>query len=79
MTASIRLCLVLHNHQPIGNFDHVFRSHVEDVYLPFLERCAERRFLPLALHVSGPLLEWLEHEGHRYLDLIGKLVDEVNQ
>jgi alpha-amylase/alpha-mannosidase (GH57 family) len=70
----VRFVFGLHVHQPVGNFDHVFRSHVEEVYLPFLERCAERRFLPLALHVSGPLLEWLEHEGHAYLDVVGRLV-----
>ncbi len=72
----VRFVFGLHVHQPVGNFDEVFRSHVEDVYLPFLERCAERRFLPLALHVSGPLLEWLDRRGHKYLDVIGRLVSD---
>jgi alpha-amylase/alpha-mannosidase (GH57 family) len=72
----VRFVFGLHVHQPVGNFDEVFRSHVEDVYLPFLERCAERQFLPLALHVSGPLLEWLDHRGHRYLDVIARLVKD---
>ena len=72
----VRFVFGVHVHQPVGNFDEVFRSHVEDVYLPFLERCAERKFLPLALHVSGPLLEWLDRRGHRYLDTIGRLVDD---
>ncbi|MHB1192236.1 MAG: alpha-amylase/4-alpha-glucanotransferase domain-containing protein [Longimicrobiales bacterium] len=63
----------LHVHQPVGNFDEVFRSHAQDVYLPFLRRLAERGALPVALHVSGPLLEWLEADAHPYLDLIGRL------
>jgi alpha-amylase/alpha-mannosidase (GH57 family) len=63
----------LHVHQPVGNFDEVFRSHAQDVYLPFLRRLADRGALPVALHVSGPLLEWLEADAHPYLDLIGRL------
>ncbi|MEQ1856880.1 MAG: alpha-amylase/4-alpha-glucanotransferase domain-containing protein [Longimicrobiales bacterium] len=70
----VRFVFGLHVHQPVGNFEEVFRSHVEEVYLPLLERCAERSFLPVALHVSGPLLEWLEGRGHRYLDEVGRLV-----
>lgn len=64
----------LHVHQPVGNFDEVFRSHAQDVYLPFLQRLADRGALPAALHVSGPLLEWLEKDAHAYLDLVGRLV-----
>ncbi|MGD8280785.1 MAG: DUF1926 domain-containing protein, partial [Gemmatimonadota bacterium] len=71
----LRFVFGLHLHQPVGNFDAVFESHVEEVYQPFLERCGERGFVPLALHVSGPLLEWLERRGHGLLDVIGRLVD----
>ncbi len=63
----------LHLHQPVGNFDEVFRSHTDDVYLPFLRRMADHDLLPLTLHVSGPLLQWLEREGHELLDVIGEL------
>jgi alpha-amylase/alpha-mannosidase (GH57 family) len=70
----VRFVFGIHLHQPVGNFDEVFRSHVEHVYLPFLERSAQRGFLPMTLHVSGPLLEWLEAAGHRLLDVVGDLV-----
>ena len=63
----------MHFHQPVGNFDHVFEQHVRDVYRPFLERLAERDFLPLALHISGPLLEWLEAHDAALLDRVGRL------
>jgi alpha-amylase len=75
MTA-IRLVFGLHLHQPVGNFDHVFEQHVHDVYRPILERFSERGFLPLVLHLSGPLLEWLEKHDTGYLDLLGKLVSD---
>jgi alpha-amylase/alpha-mannosidase (GH57 family) len=58
----------------VGNFDHVFEQHVRDVYRPFLERLAERDFLPLSLHISGPLLEWLEAHDAALLDRVGRLV-----
>ena len=57
----------------MGNFDHVFEQHVRDVYRPFIERLREREFLPITLHMSGPLLEWLEAHDSSYLDLIGRL------
>jgi len=70
----VRFVFGLHVHQPVGNFDHVFEEHARDVYVPFLTRLAERECLPLVLHISGPLLEWLEAHGHPYLDLVGRLV-----
>ncbi len=69
----IRFAFGLHLHQPVGNFDQVFEDHVRDVYLPFLDRVAERDFFPLVLHISGPLLEWLEHHDPAYLDKVGRL------
>jgi len=71
--APIRFVFGLHLHQPVGNFDHVFAQHVEDVYRPLLDRLAGRRFLPVVLHLSGPLLEWLEHHEPAYLDRLGAL------
>ncbi len=57
----------------MGNFDHVLEQHVRDVYRPFLERLVEREFLPFALHISGPLLEWLEGHDPVVLDRVGRL------
>jgi len=66
----------VHLHQPVGHFDHVFAEHLRDVYRPLVERLAERRFLPFTLHLSGPLLDWLEAHDAAYLDLIGRLAAE---
>ena len=57
----------------MGKFDHVFEQHVRDVYRPFLERLAEREFFPIAIHMSGPLLEWLEGHEAALLDRIARL------
>jgi alpha-amylase/alpha-mannosidase (GH57 family) len=74
--APIRFVFGLHLHQPVGNFDHVFEQHVQDVYRPILERLSSRGFLPAVLHLSGPLLEWLEAHDTAYLDLLGRLVSD---
>ena len=71
--APIRFAFGLHLHQPVGNFDHVFAQHVEDVYRPLLEPSPTREFLPVVLHLSGPLLEWLEAHEPAYLDQLGRL------
>ena len=73
MTAPLRFVFGLHLHQPVGNFDHVMADHVRDVYRPIIERTTAAGFLPLTLHVSGPLLEWLEAHDTAWLDMIGRL------
>ncbi|MEQ1896998.1 MAG: alpha-amylase/4-alpha-glucanotransferase domain-containing protein [Vicinamibacterales bacterium] len=78
MTAPIRFVFGVHLHQPVGNFDHVFAQHLDEVYFPFLQKMADRRFGPIVLHCSGPLLDWLAErpDGTRYLDLLGRLVSD---
>jgi alpha-amylase len=60
----------------VGNFGYVFEQHVKDVYLPFLQRLEERDFFPVSLHVSGPLIEWMEEHDRRFLDLLGRLAGD---
>jgi len=74
--APIRFAFGLHLHQPVGNFDHVFAQHVDDVYRPLLDALADREFLPVVLHLSGPLLEWLEAHEPAYLDRLGRLASD---
>lgn len=74
MTNQIRFCLVLHNHQPVGNFDYVFQQAYEDSYLPFLDLFEPFTDLQLSLHTSGPLLEWLDAHHPDYVDRLAKLV-----
>ncbi|HEY3222007.1 MAG TPA: alpha-amylase/4-alpha-glucanotransferase domain-containing protein [Gemmatimonadales bacterium] len=72
----LRFVFGLHLHQPVGNFDHVIADHVRDVYRPIIERTSAAGFMPLTLHVSGPLLEWLEQHDTAWLDMIGRLAGD---
>jgi alpha-amylase len=76
MIHPIRLCLVLHNHQPVGNFDGVFEQAYQDSYLPFLDVFESYRDLPISLHTSGPLMEWLDDRHPEYVDRLARLVGE---
>jgi alpha-amylase len=72
--STIRFCLVLHNHQPIGNFDNVFEQSYQDSYHPFLDVFEPYNDLKISLHISGPLMEWLEEHHRDYVDRIANLV-----
>ncbi len=74
LTDRLRFLLVIHNHQPLGNFDEVIHALMDRAYRPFLEAIRDRTAIKLTLHVSGPLLLWMEHRAHDYLDLVGELV-----
>jgi len=60
----------VHNHQPVGNFDHVFRAAFEDCYRPLLETLATRPGFRFALHFSGPLWEYMERNERACWDLV---------
>src|SRR3954468_10830699 len=72
MTPPLRFCFALHVHQPWGNFDSVFEQHLADVYRPLLRSLMAGEFWPVALHVSGPLLEWLDAHAPDFVDEIGE-------
>jgi alpha-amylase len=71
--AQVQLTLVIHNHQPVGNFDHVFEQACERAYLPFLRTLLEFPSVRIGLHTSGCLWEWVEAHRPEY----GRLVDEL--
>jgi len=74
MPQPIRLLLVIHNHQPVGNFDHVIEAAYQDSYLPFLDVFESYDDLRIALHTSGSLMEWLDAQHPEYVDRLAALV-----
>lgn len=76
MTEPIRFCFGLHLHQPVGNFGYVFEQHVREVYRPFLDHVRRQSFFPITLHVSGPLIEWLDRHEPALLDDIAAMASD---
>jgi len=68
------LVLLIHAHQPVGNFDDVMERTYERSYLPFVECVARHPRVRLGLHYSGSLLEWLAEKHPEYIQRIGALV-----
>ena len=69
-----RLCLVIHNHQPVGNFDDVYQAAFADSYQPFLDVFEVFEGIRISLHTSGPLARWLDRNQPQYLDQLQRLV-----
>lgn len=69
------LVLLIHAHQPVGNFDDVLARAYSQSYLPFLELLLRRPSIRIGLHYSGPLLEWFDRNHPEFFDLLRELVD----
>ena len=70
----LTLLLAIHNHQPDGNFGHVFEQAYADCYRPLIEAIGEFPSVKMTLHHTGPLLEWIERERPDYFDKLRALV-----
>ncbi len=70
----MKLVLGIHNHQPVGNFDHVIAEIYDKSYLPYLEVAERHESYRFCLHVTGPLLEWLQRHRPEYLERVAFLV-----
>jgi alpha-amylase len=67
MASRLALALVLHNHQPVGNFGWVIEDVHRTAYEPMLAALERHPRIRLGLHYSGPLLDWLASERPEFL------------
>ena len=72
--SKVSLALVIHSHQPVGNFDHVIEDAYQKCYAPFVRALHSYPRIRLSLHFSGILLEWLEHHHPEYFQQLRELV-----
>ena len=71
--SKLHLVLLIHAHQPVGNFDDVLERAYERSYRPFLESLERHPSVRLSLHYSGPLLEWIERKHPEFFELVRRL------
>lgn len=69
-----QLVLLIHAHQPVGNFDRVVEHAYEHSYLPFVEGLARHPSVRAGLHYTGCLFEWIERNHPEYFERLGELV-----
>lgn len=75
MKNPVTFCIALHNHQPVGNFGHVFDDAFRKSYAPFLDVLQNHPTVRVSLHTSGPLLDWMEEHQPGYLKRLKSFVD----
>ncbi|MGH9433831.1 MAG: alpha-amylase/4-alpha-glucanotransferase domain-containing protein, partial [Terriglobia bacterium] len=73
--SKVALALVIHSHQPVGNFDHVIEEAYQKSYHPFLEALSGHPRIKMTLHYSGILLEWMEAHHPEFFDLLRGLAE----
>ncbi|MGE5326216.1 MAG: alpha-amylase/4-alpha-glucanotransferase domain-containing protein, partial [Deltaproteobacteria bacterium] len=71
----VTLALLIHSHQPVGNFDHVVEEAYQKSYKPFLETLDAHPKVRMSLHYSGILLEWIEKHHPEFFSLLKRLVE----
>jgi 4-alpha-glucanotransferase len=67
------LSLAIHNHQPVGNFDHIVAEATDQAYEPLVAALERHPRIRLALHYSGPLLDWLRAHRPEFLGRVRSL------
>jgi hypothetical protein len=70
----INFLFAIHNHQPVGNFGHVFEEVFNVCYRPYFEVLKQFPELKTTAHFSGPLLEWLKQNQPDYLKMLRAMV-----
>ena len=75
MSGRVSLALVIHNHQPVGNFGWVIQDVYEHAYAPMLGALERHPGIRLGLHYTGPLLQWLAANHPEAIVQIRGLVD----
>ena len=71
----VSLALVIHNHQPVGNFGWVIEDVYEHAYSPMLDALERHPGIRLGLHYTGPLLQWMAANRPAAIDQIRRLAD----
>jgi alpha-amylase len=72
--ARLTLLQAIHNHQPVGNFGHVFEQSYGDCYGPLLDALLGAPHVKVALHHTGALFEWIEEHRPGYFDKLRTVV-----
>jgi 4-alpha-glucanotransferase len=74
MADRLNLLMAVHNHQPVGNFQHVFERAFRDCYGPFFRVLERHPRIKLTVHFSGPLLEAMAGPERECAELVAELV-----
>jgi 4-alpha-glucanotransferase len=66
--------LLMHAHQPVGNFDDVIERAYQHSYLPFIDVLSRHPSIRIGVHFTGSLLELLERSHPEYFERLRAMV-----
>lgn len=66
--------LAIHNHQPVGNFEHITEEAYSKAYLPFLKTLERHPEIQVVLHYCGILYSFFKKRHPEFLELLASLV-----
>ncbi|MBL7068291.1 MAG: DUF1926 domain-containing protein [Candidatus Omnitrophica bacterium] len=72
----IDFAMVLHFHQPVGNFSEIFERAYQRCYRPFLEFLTYYPDMQMTLHISGSLLEFFQRAHPEIIKTIKDMVSK---
>ncbi len=72
----MNLIFVIHNHQPVGNFGHIFEMAFEKSYKPFIDIFEKYPDIRIGLHISGPIYEWILNNRPEFIKRLARLCSE---
>ena len=70
----MNLIFVIHNHQPVGNFNYVLEDAYKHAYKPFIEEILDVEEFRFAIHFSGYLLQYIEKKHPDFIEKLRYLV-----
>jgi alpha-amylase len=71
----MKLIICIHNHQPVGNMDHILEEAYTRSYMPFFSVLKEFPEIKVNIHFTGFLFEWLKENKPEYVALLKTLYD----
>ena len=72
----VNFILGFHCHQPVGNFEFVFKKAFQRSYKPLLATMEKTPDFPVTWHFSGPVIDWLEKNESKYIDRLALLLND---
>lgn len=74
MDKYINFVFIVHNHQPVGNFESTLNEAFEKAYRPFIESLYNHPSIRIGLHFSGYLLQWICEKKPQFIEKINELI-----
>ena len=70
---SLKFVFGTSNTQPLGSDDETFESIYQRAYKPFVRTLYNHPEIPITLHYSGSLFQWLEKHHSEFIDVLSEM------